>query len=79
MAPAETPQGFRTMPGTIAKIAGVTVPPAVPYIYRARRYPWAERLLARAEAVHGVPVARCPDCKRPDTSPGCLRYCGSSR
>lgn len=30
--------------------------PDVPYAYRARRYPWAERLLARAEAVYGRPA-----------------------
>jgi hypothetical protein len=29
--------------------------PIVAYDYRARRYPWAERALAAAEAVYGTP------------------------
>jgi hypothetical protein len=29
--------------------------PEVPYEYRGRRYPWAERLLEQAEAEHGRP------------------------
>jgi hypothetical protein len=29
--------------------------PIVPYAYRARTYPWAQRALAAAEAAHGAP------------------------
>lgn len=31
------------------------IPEAPRYRYRARAYPWAQRVLAAAEAVHGVP------------------------
>lgn len=34
--------------------------PAVPrYAYRARRYPWAERVIQAAEAIHGPPEPVC--------------------
>lgn len=29
--------------------------PFTGYVWRARRYPWAERAIARAEAIHGQP------------------------
>jgi hypothetical protein len=38
------------------------------YVYRGRRYPWAEAVLAAAEAIHGAPVPTCP-CGQPAGSP----------
>lgn len=32
------------------------------YAYRARRYPWAEKLIQLAEAEHGEPVPVCRIC-----------------
>lgn len=39
--------------------AGNNVPAVPLYQYRARRYPWAQRVLAAAEAEHGEPEPTC--------------------
>jgi len=40
--------------------------PLIPrYSWQARAYPWAQRVLAAAEAVHGPPVPTCLRCARP--------------
>jgi hypothetical protein len=41
----------------------------IPYRYRGRRYPWAERTIRRAQAIHGEPLPTCT-CGHP------LEFCG---
>lgn len=41
------------IPDTRAPRNGLPFTPG--YVWRARRYPWAERAIARAEAIHGQP------------------------
>ena len=38
------------------------VPVVASYAWRARRYPWAQRTIAAAEAEHGQPFPVCADC-----------------
>lgn len=56
--PVEPQQdGYATEPGGyrngLAEVA---------YEYRARRYPWAQRAIAAAEAEHGKPFPACGRC-----------------
>lgn len=56
--------------------AGNNVPVVPLYSYRARRYPWAQRVLAAAEAEHGPPVPTCEHGKPiPDARGRGVRRC----
>lgn len=55
------PDLLTALRGTTAGTGPAWTPVLVPYRYRERSYPWAQRVLAAAESVHGAPPDTDPD------------------
>ena len=53
------------------------LPPIVPYGWRKRSYPWADRVVAAVEAEHGQPFPVCRECGSPMDYNGGFGRCPS--